>query len=1062
MIVSRVAGGIRGLVGLRLFTGRGYCQAMVHKERDMVAYKVVSMHVEKLLGEVQALVRKGLEAPHGRKLYLARQPEGLGRLLELGTLTRDGLSGDGAHTARCLFQAGMGLEKGILDKLARVEEVDLSGNNLESKHMPVIGILLSNSPAIKRVNLGDNPFHKFPVLPVGLQLGLQELDMSNCDLKMIHHGNTPPHYRLPSLQSLDLGGNKLVDTKGLGRIAPNLQRLSVAGNSISDIGFLGVPKGQLGDVHAGEQFPHLTHLDVSGNNMRYFRKMPAIVDVHRLTSLNVSGNNVSEVSRIFGQYCHVEQLELTQFLCRQANMTKFPVELGKAPRLEFLDLSKNKNMSVDEGLTESSFSSLRHLNVQYCTGLGDEVFESECAFGSVERLNAEGCELTKIPSFLLCGSSPITHLNLNANRWLDGTFDIGALLDGCLYLKVLDISRGKIEKLGVNGTATKTMREGKISLVDTLRISGNRLDTIPAWLMERLQHLNVLDASMNAIISLPAAVAMPRLEKVFLNGNRLKEASSGVFLRSVRTLSLGHNSLTKESDLLREFPVGLRELNLEGNNICDFEWLKSTGSGWQSSVQYLELSKNKVERFPMEWLYLFEKLEHLALEGNSLTTLGLNAVDILPCLKNIDLSNNLLSSFYVPDYHPRPIEFLGLKGNRFEAFDLDMEVFSKLSHIDLSFNNMTTMSLSMGSGNKCSLRVLELQNNSLTNVIKREKFRVCVDPYSLGLQHINLAHNHLSSFPRGLCTEYDLVSLDISYNRFTKMPILSYFWKHLTSLNAKGNGMKLIDDDAFKHVWGLRSLDLHDNQLRKLSSSLASCQHLSYLDASNNELEGKASNLPLPFNSLSTLKLSHNRLLSAPFLNYHPAWCDNRIAHLDCSHNRIRVVETAYNRPHKYHFTSSLQTLNLAHNDLHTFEFPYTWAQSLYQLDLNSNKLTHLTRPLYRAHKLKNISVKHNRLKACKLDYMPSLRKLDITGNPLVGTFLRDIESNFPSPLPSKHRSFIDYIASQTLQKTQMDINRPTAHLKTLLILGDFKGKHSPSVEISGNVALQTLIDSKP
>ena len=107
--------------------------------------------------------------------------------------------------------------------------------------------------------------------------------------------------------------------------------------------------------------------------------------------------------------------------------------------------------------------------------------------------------------------------------------------------------------------------------VQTLKLDGNDLRTLPAVVFAGLDHLHTLGLTDNRLTTLPARVftGLDRLRTLQLDGNDLRTLPAGVFagLDHLRTLGLTDNRLTTLPARVFAGLDRLRTLQLDGNDL---------------------------------------------------------------------------------------------------------------------------------------------------------------------------------------------------------------------------------------------------------------------------------------------------------------------------------------------------------------------------------------------------------------------------------------------------------------------------------------------------------------
>lgn len=117
-----------------------------------------------------------------------------------------------------------------------------------------------------------------------------------------------------------------------------------------------------------------------------------------------------------------------------------------------------------------------------------------------------------------------------------------------------------------------------------------------------------------------------------------------------------------------------------------------------------------------------------------------------------------------------PYETVLLHVNRLSTVPLAMAAFSKLRHLDLSSNSLTTLPDVLS---WCPLTSLIVKNNRLTN----ESLPKAFCPKATALKELNLSGNRLTTFPEQLLDLASLKYLYLGGNQIANVP--RDIWKNI-------------------------------------------------------------------------------------------------------------------------------------------------------------------------------------------------------------------------------------------------------------------------------------------
>ncbi|XP_066466466.1 toll-like receptor 5 [Tiliqua scincoides] len=199
------------------------------------------------------------------------------------------------------------IQGGAFAGLDQLRVLDLSGNLLGELYTEMLQSLKS-SP-LQRLILRSNHIGVVQQNALtGLQ-ALQTLDLADNALSRIPAG------KLPSLQRLELGKNRIRDAWGIERLSQNLTHLDFSANRLTDLGqlwgqlgsiptlcFLNLSHNQLSRCFQEERGPtHLQELDLSYNDLGRIWKAGACVSIFQhlelLMVLNLSSNGLQALPR---------------------------------------------------------------------------------------------------------------------------------------------------------------------------------------------------------------------------------------------------------------------------------------------------------------------------------------------------------------------------------------------------------------------------------------------------------------------------------------------------------------------------------------------------------------------------------------------------------------------------------------------------------------------------------------------------------------------------------------------------------------------------------------------
>ncbi len=210
------------------------------------------------------------------------------------------------------------------------------------------------------------------------------------------------------------------------------------------------------------------------------------------------------------------------------------------------------------------------------------------------------------------------------------------------------------------------------------------------------------------------------------------------------------------------------------------------------------------------------------------------------------------------------------------------------------------------------------------------------------------------------------------FNKIKSFPLDFCFQKTLVVIDLAGNRLHSIPSDCFRFCSELSSLNLSDNELCDLPSSIWDCTKLQWLNFFSNNIRDFSSDIGKLIH-LRELYAGNNILTLLP--KEMVALGSLKILHL--AGNAIEVLDAGV-------LGQSLEKLYFSRNDL--FEFPnsLTRLTKLETIDFSGNKISHATiTGVFPA--LQELVLSHNRLEQFSFSQkecsFPKLVVLDLSSN---------------------------------------------------------------------------------
>ncbi|KAL3731293.1 hypothetical protein ACJRO7_028206 [Eucalyptus globulus] len=298
-----------------------------------------------------------------------------------------------------------------------------------------------------------------------------------------------------------------------------------------------------------------------------------------------------------------------------------------------------------------------------------------------------------------------------------------------------------------------------------------------------------------------------------------------------------------------------------------------------SKLQYLDLSSDQWEHplqtNNLQWLSTFSKLKYLDLSCVSLLNPKewLSPINMLSSLEVLILRGCYLrdasASLHVNFTYLR---FLDLSNNFINlSIPPWIQNFSKLSHLDLSSNDLQGIFPIVILENSQRLKFLDVSSNRLEGELLKNLTIFCK------MQVLNLGYNKFSGQISDtkddalICGQSDLKIIDVGNNNFSgHLPNQFWNFKNLESLDLSLNSISGPIPITMSQLSSLRNLCLSFNKLSgSIPESIGLLSNLELMDITNNQLHGVVNELHFAnLTSLIYLFLDSNELV----INVNASW----------------------------------------------------------------------------------------------------------------------------------------------------------------------------------------------
>lgn len=457
----------------------------------------------------------------------------------------------------------------------------------------------------------------------------------------------------------------------------------------------------------------------------------------------------------------------------------------------------------------------------------------------------------------------LTILELNDN-------DIALLPDtigNLRQLSKLNISRNKIEKLPNSFFQLKELRQ----LIAHHNAISELSDDIG-----NLSFIEMMDLSHNKLTSLPAMIGfLSRVTNLNLSYNKLTELPPEIgSMNALQILDVSSNHLQSLPE-----PIGslchLEQLFVQQNDLTALPPFSGC-----ARLKELHVSNNAIEAFPIEVIETLLGLRTLDLKCNKLSTLSPD-ITMIQGLERLDLSNNNLASLPYELGTLVHLKGLGVEGNPLRAIRRDIvkrgtvhllkwlqdrlgESPESAAHKRLSggagLNDGSDLAESIEKFALKTTHALELSKRSLHDV-PEEVFRMAAE---CDASTIDLSKNALESVPKGLEIACPVTTeLNLGFNKLSSLPGFLYLATRLTFLDLRNNYLSDLPMEM-SALSSVREVNLSFNRFSRIPEVVTSWEALEILFASDNKIEQLDVAELQKLKRIAVLDLRNNNILQVP------------------------------------------------------------------------------------------------------------------------------------------------------------------------------------------------------
>ncbi|XP_037655857.1 leucine-rich repeats and immunoglobulin-like domains protein 1 isoform X2 [Choloepus didactylus] len=287
-----------------------------------------------------------------------------------------------------------------------------------------------------------------------------------------------------------------------------------------------------------------------------------------------------------------------------------------------------------------------------------------------------------------------------------------------------------------------------------------------------------------------------------------------------------------------------------------------------------------------------------------------------------------------------------------------------------------------------SLEALDLSSNNITEI------RSSCFPHGLQIKELNLASNRIGTLESGAFDglSRSLLTLRLSKNRITQLPVKAFKLPRLTQLDLNRNRIRLIEGLTFQGLDSLEVLKLQRNNISKLTDGAfwgLSRMHVLHLEY-NSLVEVNSGSL-YGLTALHQLHLSNNSISRINRDGW--SFCQ-RLHELILSYNNLTRLDEE-----SLADLSSLNVLRLSHNSIsHIAEGAFKGLKNLRILTLFGNKIKSVAKRAFLGLEgLEHLNLGENAIRSVQFDAfvkMKNLKELHLSSD----SFLCDCQLKWLPP----------------------------------------------------------------
>ena len=346
--------------------------------------------------------------------------------------------------------------------------------------------------------------------------------------------------------------------------------------------------------------------------------------------------------------------------------------------------------------------------------------------------------------------------------------------------------------------------------IKTLILKYNQFHSVDAS-FNFYPELELVDLSSNQLVSIPdrSFSSQRRLRELRMENNKISSLTPRTFsgLSRLEVLNLGHNMVDKLSDSVFKSLKHLKELNIRQNRISEISDSAFIGL---SELTVLDLSDNLLETVPSEALNQLENLAELNIGKNNIRILPDSSFSQLFKLSILDLSGNKIEKIHEKAFSDlSSLNNLILNDNElYQIPSHTFKVFDKLEILDIGQNKFSA--LDEGAFLPLTkLRHLYISGCSHLVEVTEEAFAGLND-----LEKLVLSSNRQLQFvhPQSFGSDsVNLKQLDLSNNGLSSVSSSLVSWSSLSSVDMSGNPWQCDCQISFLQTVIISAVNKSDN-----------------------------------------------------------------------------------------------------------------------------------------------------------------------------------------------------------------------------------------------------------